>query len=211
MNRLIASSAVLLIAFAGSLFADEDPYMWLEEVEGEKALEWVEERNKESLSVLEELPTFQPMFDRHMAIYNSDERIAAPSIQGDYIYNFWRDEKNERGLWRRTTLEEYRKAEPAWETVLDLDALAKAEDENWVWKGADCLYPDYERCILSLSRGGADATVSREFDVVKKEFVDGGYYLPEAKGGTSWLDRDQVLVMTDFGEGSMTSSGYPRR
>lgn len=210
MNKTIMMSAALLLAYAGSLFAHEDPYMWLEEVEGEKALEWVEERNKESLSVLEELPTFKPMFDRHMAIYNSDKRIATPTILGNFIYNFWRDENNERGLWRRTTLEEYRKPEPAWEPVLDLDSLAKTEDENWVWKGADCLYPDYQRCIVSLSRGGADATVSREFDVAKKEFVDGGYYLREAKGGISWLDRDHVLVMTDFGEGSMTDSGYPR-
>jgi len=210
MNKFTSLSIAMTISVSTPIFADEDPYIWLEEVEGEKALEWVGERNKESLSVLEALPTFQPMFDRHMEIYNSDERIAAPAIRGDYVYNFWKDENNERGLWRRTSLKEYQKAEPEWETVLDLDVLSKAEDKNWVYKGVDCLYPKYERCILSLSRGGADATVSREFDLVKKEFVDGGYYLPEAKGGISWIDKDNVMVMTDFGEGSMTDSGYPR-
>ena len=168
----------------------EDPWMWLEDVEGEKALNWVEERNQESLGVLEKLPTYQPMFDSNLEIYNSSDRIAYPSIQGEYLYNFWRDEKNERGLWRRTSLDEYRKDEPQWEPVLDLDALAKAEDENWVYKGASCLYPDYQLCVLSLSRGGADAIVSREFDMVTKQFVEDGFVLPEAKGGTSWIDRD---------------------
>ena len=172
MNKFIGLCTGLLIVITTPLFADEDPYIWLEDVEGEKALEWVAERNKDSLSVLEALPTFQPMFDRHLEIYNSSERIAMPAIRGDYVYNFWKDESNERGLWRRTSLAEYRKPEPVWETVLDIDLLAKAEDKNWVYKGADCLYPKYERCILSLSRGGADAVVSREFDVVNKEFVE---------------------------------------
>lgn len=210
MNRSITLWIGLLVVVTNPLFADEDPYIWLEEVTGKKALEWVVERNRESLSVLEALPTFQPMFDRHLEIYNSDKRIATPTILGDYIYNFWKDENYERGLWRRTTLAGYREQEPEWETVLDLDALANAEEENWVYKGADCLYPKYERCILSLSRGGADATVSREFDMVKKEFVEDGYYLPEAKGGISWIDEDNVMVMTDFGDNTMTDSGYPR-
>jgi prolyl oligopeptidase len=210
MKKYIALGTGMLFTLSAPLFADEDPHIWLEEVEGDEALEWVEERNKESLAVLEALPTFKPMFDRHMEIYNSDERIETPEIRGDYVYNFWKDEVNLRGLWRRTTLADYQNAEPEWETVLDLDALAKAEDKNWVYKGADCLYPKHERCILSLSRGGADATVSREFDVVKKEFVEGGYYLSEAKGGISWIDQDNVMVMTDFGDNTMTDSGYPR-
>jgi len=134
---------------------------------------------------------------------------------GEHYYNFWRDADNPRGLWRRTTLDEYRKADPAWETVLDLDALARAEHENWVWKGADCLRPDspeqpYRHCLLSLSRGGADAAVEREFDLIEKRFVADGFALPEAKSRTDWRDADSLWVATDFGAGSLTSSGYAR-
>jgi prolyl oligopeptidase len=189
---------------------DMDPFLWLEDIEGEKALEWVEERNTESLSVLEKLPSYQKLFDRNLAVYDSKERIAYPAIRGDYLYNFWRDAEHERGLWRRTTDTEYAKDDPEWETLLDLDTLAKSEDENWVWHGSSCLHPDYTRCLVSLSRGGADADVTREFDIPSKSFVADGFYLPESKGGAGYIDRDTVFVGTDFGEGSMTESGYPR-
>lgn len=189
---------------------ENDKFMWLEEVEGEKQLAWVEDRNRESLGILEDLPTFNDLFEKNLEVYNSSERIAYPTIRGNYVYNFWKDENHERGIWRRTTLDEYRKSEPEWETLLDVDAIAKAEDENWVYKGASCLWPDYNRCHISLSRGGADATVSREFDIPSKSFVENGFFLPEAKGGLSWIDKDTVFVGTDFGEGSMTDSGYPR-
>ncbi len=190
--------------------ADDDPFVWLEEVEGEKALEWVEDRNQESLGVLEKLPTFQAMLDRHLAIYNSDERIAYPSIRGEHLYNFWRDAEHERGIWRRTSLEQYRQSDTEWHTVLDVDALAEAEDENWVYKGNSCLYPDYQRCMISLSRGGADATVEREFNAETGEFVENGFQLTEAKSSVDWVDEDQLIISTDFGDGSMTDSGYPR-
>jgi prolyl oligopeptidase len=113
-------------------------------------------------------------------------------------------------LWRRTTLDEYRKAKPQWDVLLDLDALAKAEGENWVWAGANCLAPDYNRCLISISRGGADAKVTREFDVAKREFVKDGFFVPEAKSRLDWIDINSVYVATDFGPGSMTKSGYPR-
>ena len=129
---------------------------------------------------------------------------------GDYYYNFWKDKQHERGIWRRTTLVEYRKAEPLWETVLDLDALNKAEGENWVWHGANCLRPEYTRCLIALSRGGADADVTREFDLSKKEWLKDGFFRAEAKGGLGWIDQDNVFVYTDFGDGTMTTSGYPR-
>jgi prolyl oligopeptidase len=187
-----------------------DPHLWLEDIEGEKALEWVEARNTESLGTLQGLPEYQSLYDRNLAVYDSVEAIPYPTIRGDYLYNFWRDAKNERGLWRRTTVEEYSKDEPTWETLLDLDELAKNEDENWVWHGANCLHPDYQRCLISLSRGGADADVTREFDIPSRGFVKDGYYLPESKGGASFIDMDSVFVNTDFGEGSMTASGYPR-
>ena len=129
---------------------------------------------------------------------------------GPYYYNFWRDGKNPRGLWRRTTLDEYKKAKPAWEIVLDLDLLGKEEKENWVWHGAQVLKPDYQRALVSLSRGGADASVVREFDLAGKTFVSDGFTLPEAKSQVAWRDRDSVFVGTDFGPGSLTESGYPR-
>ncbi len=129
---------------------------------------------------------------------------------GPYLYNFWRDKENPRGLWRRTTLEEYRKDAPAWETLVDVDALGKAEGVNWVWHGANCLRPEYRHCLVFLSRGGADASVVREYDLNAKAFIKGGFELPEAKTDAGWLDADSLYVGTDFGQGSMTESGYPR-
>jgi prolyl oligopeptidase len=189
---------------------ETDPYLWLEEIEGEKALSWVEGKNEASLAVLKAQPMFEETYEKVLEIMNSDDRIAYPSIRGKYIYNFWKDEKNERGIWRRTTLAEYLKPSPEWEILLDIDKLCKEEGEKWVYKGASGLYPDYTRYIVYLSRGGGDATVAREFDVNSKEFVKDGFYLPEAKGSVSWKDRDTVYVQTDFGEGSLTDSGYPR-
>jgi prolyl oligopeptidase len=188
----------------------EDPYLWLEDVTGDKALDWVRQQNAVAVRELEARPDFQPTRQRLLAIYNSRDRIPFVGKSGRYYYNFWQDEKNPRGLWRRTTLEEYRKPEPAWEIVLDVDQLAKDEKENWIWKGADFLEPDYDRALLSLSRGGADASVVREFDLKKKEFVADGFKLPEAKSDVAWRNRDTIYVGTDFGPGSLTKSGYPR-
>jgi prolyl oligopeptidase len=189
--------------------APEDRYLWLEDVTGEKALEWARARNAESAKVLE-TGDFAALEARLLDILDSKARI--PNVQklGPWYYNFWRDAKNPRGLWRRTTLEEYRKEQPAWQTVIDLDALGEAEKENWVWHGADCLKPDYRRCLVQLSRGGADADVVREFDLEAKTFTKDGFFLPESKNSVGWLDADTLYVGTDFGPGSMTTSGYPR-
>jgi prolyl oligopeptidase len=189
---------------------DVDPYLWLEEIEGEKALNWVEGQNEATLAVLKAQPMFEETYEKALQILNSDERIAYPNILGKYIYNFWKDEKHERGIWRRTSLAEYLKPSPKWEILLDIDKLCEQEGEKWVYKGAEGLYPDYTRYIVYLSRGGGDATVAREFDADTKEFVKDGFYLPEAKGSVSWKDLDTVYVQTDFGEGSLTDSGYPR-
>ncbi len=189
---------------------EQDPFIWLEEVEGEKALAWVEENNKKSLGYLKSKPLYNELYEKNLKVYDSDERIPYVSQMGDYFYNFWRDANNQKGLWRRTTLAEYKKDKPKWETVLDLDKLAEAEGENWVYKGSNCLYPEYKRCLLNLSRGGADATVVREFDIPSKSFVKDGFSLPEAKSNISWIDMDTLYVGTDFGEGSMTDSGYSR-
>jgi prolyl oligopeptidase len=188
----------------------DDPFLWLEEVQGDKALAWVRERNAESQKVLQARPEYEATRARLLEILNSKERIPTVVRRGDWLYNLWQDETNKRGLWRRTTLAEYRKAQPAWETVIDLDALGAAEKENWVWGGSTCLGPRYRRCLISLSRGGADAKVVREFDTVSKAFVSGGFSLPEAKSDVVWADADTLYVGTDFGPGSMTESGYPR-
>ena len=190
--------------------AIDDPFVWLEEVQGERALAWVRERNAESQKVLQARPEYEPTRARLLEILNSKARIPAVVRRGDWLYNLWQDEQNQRGLWRRTPLAEYRKPQPAWETVIDLDALGAAEKENWVWGGSTCLGPSYQRCLISLSRGGADAKVVREFDTVTKRFVDGGFSLPEAKSDVAWADADTLYVGTDFGTGSMTDSGYPR-
>jgi prolyl oligopeptidase len=188
----------------------DDPYLWLEDVTGERALTWVKEQNAQSTRELEASPDFEPIRKRLLAILDSKERIPYVAKHGGYYYNFWRDQNNVRGLWRRTTLEEYKKPNPNWEVVLDLDKLAASEKENWVWKGYDVLFPTYDRCLVSLSRGGADAVVVREFDLNTQQFVEGGFFLPEAKSDVAWRDRNTLYVGTDFGSGSLTSSGYPR-
>ncbi|CAN5737895.1 prolyl oligopeptidase family serine peptidase [soil metagenome] len=188
----------------------EDPFLWLEEVEGARAMEWVHARNASTLTELERSPAFQPIFDRTRAIFDSRDRIAFPSIMGDQLYNFWQDQTNQRGVWRRTSWDSYLSGDPRWEVVLDVDALAAAEGVNWSYAGSTCLQPDYRRCLVRLSRGGADAVEVREFDTQTLRFIQGGFQLPEAKLSVTWVDRDAVLVATDFGPGSMTASGYAR-
>ena len=188
----------------------DDPYLWLEDVLGERALDWVAEQNARSLKVLEARPEFQPIYERTLEILDSKDKVPAPQLRGTTVYNFWKDDQHERGIWRRTSLASYRTAQPQWETVLDVDALAKAEGEPWVWKGASCLPPDYRHCLVSLSRGGADAVTVRELDTTTRDFVAGGFTLPEAKSSASWRDADTLWVGTDFGEGTLTTSGYPR-
>ena len=207
-------SALMLLAGlsapTGAQNMSEDPYLWLEGVEDAKALDWVRARNAVSEKQLAGDPGFDALRGSLLEILDSNARIPYVSKMGGYYYNFWRDKNNPQGVWRRTTLAEYRKESPKWEVLLDIDALGKAEGVNWVWGGADCLRPAYDRCLISLSRGGADADVTREFDVSDKAFVTGGFARPEAKGQIGWIDADTVYVSTDFGPGSMTSSGYPR-
>ena len=203
-------AGLLVVGPAAAETMNNDPYLWLEEVEGENALDWARGHSDKALGDMEADPGFIKLRDDVLAILESDERIPYVNKLGDHVYNFWRDAKQRRGLWRRTTLDEYRKADPAWETVIDLDALAEKEGENWVWGGANCREPDYDRCLISMSRGGADARVVREFDLASKTFVERGFSLPEAKSNLAWVDLDQVFVGTDFGDGSLTTSGYPR-
>ncbi len=205
-----AAATLPVLAMPADTASADDPNLWLEEVHGDKALAWVRERNAETLEQLGARADFASTRAKLLDVLNSRDRIPMVNRRGDWLYNLWQDADHKRGLWRRTTLAEYRKAAPQWETVIDLDALGAAEKENWVWGGADCLGPDYRRCLVSLSRGGADAKVVREFDTVDKRFVDGGFALPEAKSQVEWQDADTLIVGTDFGPGSMTDSGYPR-
>jgi prolyl oligopeptidase len=193
---------------------DDDPYLWLEDVEGERALKWVRERNAEAKALLESRPGFADLRDDLRAILDSDARIPTVVKLGDHLYNFWKDKAHPAGIWRRTTLDEYRKADPKWDVLLDVDALNRAEglegEKKWVWHGADCLKPAYTRCLVALSRGGSDADVTREFDLTTRTFVANGFFRPEAKGQLDWIDQDTVYVATDFGPGTMTESGYAR-
>ncbi len=187
-----------------------DPYLWLEDVQGERALGWVREHNRATEARLQALPTYRTLHERIRGVLDSPQRIPYVVQHGDHVYNLWNDAAHVRGLWRRTTLADYQREQPAWEPVLDLDQLARDEHERWVWHGADCLPPQGERCLLSFSRGGGDAHVVREFDLKTRRFVEGGFVLPEAKSYTSWLDKDTIAVATHFGPGSLTQSGYPR-
>ena len=203
--------AGLMMTIATSVSAQgEDPHQWLEDVTGEKAMAWVRGENAISQALLESRPEFKEVHPRLLAIYNSRERIPGVQKRGKWLYNFWQDEKSPRGLWRRTTLEEYRKPEPRWETVIDVGKLEAEEKQNWVWKGSSCLYPDYRRCLVYLSRGGADAIVVREFDAEARAFVKDGFDLRESKGSVAWRDADTIYLSNDFGPGTLTKSGYPR-
>jgi prolyl oligopeptidase len=206
------SIAILITLFAATICVatDEDPYLWLEEVENEEALAWAKEKADAAIAAIEAVPEFEAIHEQLLEIYNSQDRIPNPRIQGAWIYNFWQDAEHVRGVWRRTFLSQYITESPAWEIVLDLDALAEAEGENWVWKGASCLAPENRHCMMSLSRGGADASQEREFDTVAKAFIEDGFFVPEAKASVTWRDKDTLWIGTDFGEGSLTTSGYPR-
>jgi prolyl oligopeptidase len=210
LSALLLTTAAMTLAQTAPTPAPEDPYLWLEDVQGDKALAWVRERNAITRKALEATPGFDATRARLKAILDSRDRIPVFTRRGEWLYNLWQDEQHPRGLWRRATLAEYRKPQPAWETVLDVDALGKTEGVNWVWGGAVCLGPQMPQCLIKLSRGGADATVVREFDSARKAFVDDGFKLPEAKTHVDWLDRDTLLVGTDFGPGSLTDSGYAR-
>lgn len=188
----------------------KDDHMWLEEIDSPKALDWVRSHNQSSLGQLEANPQFSKFKQEAEKILMAKDRIPSGQLRGGYVYNFWQDEKNVHGLWRRAKLKEYMKAAPRWEVLLDLDQLSKDENENWVYKGASCLPPVFERCLLTLSRGGKDASVGREFNVTTKQFVPGGFEIPEAKFSADWVDENTLFVGTDWGPGSLTKSGYPR-
>lgn len=192
---------------------EHDPYLWLEDIDGEAALDWVRARNAETLGGLAATDAFESTEEAIRSVLDSDAKLPLVQKVGDFYYNFWTDAGHQRGLWRRTTLDEYRSPQPTWETVLDIDALNAAEGEDWVWHGASVLRPDYRKALIDLSHGGSDADVTREFDLETFQFVppeEGGFFRPESKGGLGWIDDDTVFLSSGLGEGALTSSGYPR-
>jgi prolyl oligopeptidase len=211
LYRPLLPLAALLASASVAQTAPEDPHIWLEEIQGERALAQVEEWNEATERDLSHMPGFEQVRGRALAILNDDNQIAAPMrVQGDTVLNLWRDANNPRGLWRVSPIEAYLAGAPEWRVLIDVDALGREEGVSWVWGGANCLAPDYRRCLVSLSPGGTDAVTVREFDMEAGAFVEGGFTLPEAKTNLTWIDRDSLLVVTDYGPESLTTSGYGR-
>lgn len=214
MRRAIFIAFGLFAATAAALAAAhkgkpvEDPYIWLEDVHGEKPLAWVKEQNAKSLGVLKADPHYLANYDFILKVLDAKDRIPYGGLDHNHVYNFWQDAEHPKGIWRRTTIADYAKADPSWEILIDVDKLAADEKENWVWKGSQCSASE-TRCLVNLSRGGGDAVVVREFDLGSKGFVKDGFTLPEAKSQVALIDDDTVLFGTDFGKDSMTTSGYP--
>ncbi|QKS00745.1 S9 family peptidase [Sphingomonas sp. CL5.1] len=188
---------------------DNDPYIWLEDKDGAKPLAWVERENARTLDRLERDPRYRTYYDEAFAIASAKDRIPMPEQVDDRTLNFWRDADHPLGIWRWTSEADYAVAAPRWTTLLDLDALSKAEGKKWVWKGATCLQPEERLCLVQLSEGGEDAVELREFDLSTGRFVEGGFRLPTSKQGATWVDKDTLLVSRDWGQGTMTASSYP--
>ncbi|MEM7282257.1 MAG: prolyl oligopeptidase family serine peptidase [Pseudomonadota bacterium] len=204
---------LLLLAFGlwvQVVQGEEDPYLWLEAIEGEESMDWVKQQNKRSLGVLTDDPRFKALEQEALEILTSDARIPLGSIRGKHVFNFWQDANSVRGILRRASIKSYASEKTVWETLLDVDALAKSEDENWVYQGYQCLGPKYELCYIRMSRGGTDASVYREYSLAEKRFLPKGFVLPEAKSSVQWIDEDHWLVGSNWGEGSLTDSGYAR-
>lgn len=187
-----------------------DNYLWLEEIESTKSLDFVKNENDKTFAVLKNNSHYKELEADIRKIALAEDRVPWVNLMNKELFNFWRDQKNPRGLWRKTTLASYKTNKPKWQIVIDLDTLAKDENENWVWKGAECLPPQYTRCLIHFSRGGKDATVIREFDMLTKSFIKNGFNIPEAKTNVSWINLNTIYVGQDSGPGSLTDSGYPR-
>jgi prolyl oligopeptidase len=209
-NLLMAAAMAAAFVVTGAAMAEaDDPFLWLEEVEGEKPLAWVKAQNERSLKLLQADARYADLEAKALAILEAKDRIPSPSFRAGQITNFWQDQTNVRGIVRRTSVESYMTENPQWETVLDIDALTKAESANWVFKGSSCLPPDETLCLVSLSNGGKDAVEVREFDTKAKAFVSGGFRLSDGKQSADWLDADTLYVAREWGPGTMTESGYP--
>lgn len=206
----LAAALLPILGCSPSGQAEADPFLWLEEVEGDEAMEWVLDRNEGTREELRAFPAYRELFDNALELITSDARIAYPTIQGERIYNFWTDAEHPRGIYRRTTWESYLSGTPAWETVLDIDALVEEEGTPWAFRGMDCLLPEERLCMVSLSPGGSDAVEVREFDLETMAFVEGGFHLPASKNSTAWVDENTLLVGHNLNPEYVTTSGYSR-
>jgi prolyl oligopeptidase len=209
-RRFIAGMLLIpaMATFAHSNKADEN--LWLEDVDAKKSLAWVKQSNQATDKSLASTPLYQSLYQDALSALNKKDKLLHISQQGDWIYNYWKGEKNPRGVYRRATVASFNSGSPVWNTVLDIDKMSKIDDTKWVFKGMNCLRPEYEKCLVSLSPGGGDATELREFNSRTLKFVEVGFNLPTSKMGVSWIDENNVYVGTDFGPDSMTDSGYPR-
>ena len=189
--------------------AEEESLVWLEEVEGERALAFASEMNERSLDRLTSDPRYDTLYNQALEVLQSTDRIPYVGVRNGELWNFWQDADHVKGLWRKTSVESYATENPEWDVVLDLDALGEAEGHNWVWRGADCLAPDYTRCMITLSDGGSDAAVRREFNMETREFIEDGFTIDETKGSTAWIDEDTLLIATALDPAEATQSGYP--
>ena len=214
MRHLPIWAGAIVLSFAATpLFAATlpDPNAYLEEVEGTRAIAQVKAWNAATLKLLTAAPDFAANRARARELLEDDKRIAEPdAVLGGQVYNLWRDARNPRGLWRSASLASFTAGKPVWRVLIDVDALGKTEGKSWVWKGATCRAPAYDRCMVALADGGTDAVVTREFEVAGAKFVPGGFTLPNAKSGVDWAGPDALYIATDFGPGSQTTSGYPR-
>lgn len=208
MRAKLSLFALLLgSVLASGAYAVDDPYVWLEDVHGAKPLAWAKEQNAKSLAPLKADPRYQKNYDSVLEVLDATDRIPMGALRGRNVYNFWQDAKNPKGIWRRTSIASYQAANPDWQVLLDIDALAKAESENWVFKGSSCA-PGETRCLVRLSRGGGDAVVVREYDLASMKLMERGFSLPEAKVNLEYLDGDTILFGT--AKDGETNSGYAR-
>ena len=211
LKTVLPILALVIVPAAASAHELEDPYLWLEEIQGERALTQVDQWNERTEQELTQAPGFDALRERAFALLTDDNQIALPDeIQANTVTNFWVDSEHPRGLWRISPRADYLAGDPAWRVLIDVDALGRQEGESWVWHGADCFEPEYRRCLVSLSPGGGDADVVREFDIATGEFVADGFTLPVAKSNVGWIDADTLMVVTDYGPDSLTESGYGR-
>ena len=210
LTAVLLASLALPMTLAAQQSAATDPFLWLENVEGDSAMAWVRQQDARTLAEAQSHPWFNMLQQNALAILTSHDRIAYPSTRGNVVYNFWTDADHPRGIYRRTSLASYLSGSPDWETVLDMDALSAAEHVTWAFHGMDCLAPANRRCMVSLSRGGSDAVEIREFDLQTKQFLPDGFHVPEGKTSLAWVDQNTLLIGTDWGPGSLTTSGYAR-
>lgn len=206
---IVTTTSVASASAANAKLKSDKDYNWLEELRSDKSLAWVKKHNDSSLKKLEALPTFAPMKQEALSILEAKDKIPFGTIRKDYVYNFWQDADHVKGIWRRSLWTTYSVGKPVWETLLDVDALAKSSGKNYVYGGTECLHSDPNHCIIRLSEGGSDASYQREFDLGKKEFVKGGFELPASKSSLAFVTKDEVLFNNAVTPATQTDSGYP--